>query len=134
MGTDWKALVDRLTKAERDAAEWREGLADAEANVTALKGQLLENLGVGPGNGNGAAARPVAGRVPRVRRIRRDFKRRDRILALVKARGGFITPGDVQSSEKVSRQCANGHLSRLAVKGKLRRVLRGRYTAVTAVA
>jgi hypothetical protein len=131
--TNWQALVAKLSKAEKDASEWRAGLADAETTLASAKAEMATALGMKPGQGsNGSAHKASPAPVPTtVKLVKRgnkhDFARKARIAALAKEKGGFLTINDVAGAEKVSASLATGVLARMAALGKLRRVGIGRY-------
>lgn len=126
--TDWRKLVDRLQAVERDADEWREGLAAAEAEAAALRGELAEALKAGGVLKNGVAATAAHAPPPPVKRRKTmDYDRRHRILDLMKTRGGFLSVAEAARAEKASREIVGATLNQLCHEGKVRRVSRGRY-------
>lgn len=137
--TNWTTLVAKLNKAEKDAQEWADGLKDAERTLSDARAEMAAALGLkAPANGTAHKASAPVLKVVRRRvapkHIRHDFKRKARVLALLKDKGGFLTVSDVASAEKCSVTLAGGTLRRLASEGKLSRVSRGRYAGSDAKA
>lgn len=132
---DWRDIVERLVKAERDVGEWRAGLAAAEKEQAELQAQLEKALGRGGRAAqlvahamNGGRHKPAHAPPPPVKEaMRHDYQRRHRALDLVRERGGFLTVSEFAHAEKCPHDVAAGLLWRLAREGVLHRVARGRY-------
>lgn len=132
---DWRDIVERLVKAERDVGEWRAGLAAAEKEQAELQAQLEKALGRGGRAAqlvahamNGGRHKPAHAPPPPVKEpLTHDYQRRHRALELVKERGGFLTVPEFAKADQCPREVASGVLWRLAKEGVLHRVARGRY-------
>lgn len=125
---DWRDIVERLVKAEKEAIEWRSEADRADKEVVKLKRSLAGALKVGGGGrAQALVAEALGGGTKAPRQREHDFKRRDRTLAMIKERGGFLSTVELSRAEKVPSGTASSTLRRLAKEGHVHQVSRGRY-------
>lgn len=129
---DWRDLVEKLVKVERDVDEFRSLLAIAEKEQAELRAKLERAL-----RGRGRAAqvvgevvlgqeRPERGEAPS-RPVTHDYQRRHRALAMMKDKGGFLSAMEFARAERCPSRWASSTLGRLVEEGLVHRVSRGRY-------
>ena len=124
--TNWDALLAKITKAQKNVDEWREGLAEAEQTLGNARAEMAAALGLSSSDAQ-AAAPPAK----KVKKLRHDYQRRARVLELLKEKGGFLTTDDVTRAERCGSGCATSILSRLCAEGRLTRISKGRYSTAT---
>lgn len=136
---DWRDIVERLVKVEKDVQEWSDGLQASEREEADLRAQLKAALGktgsraqqlVAEAMNGGGRHKPSHAPPPPVKkapRLTHDYQRRHRVLELMQARGGFITNSEVLHVEKATPGAVTSIMSTLAKEGLIHRVGRARY-------
>ncbi len=131
---DWREIVERLVKVERDVSEWAAGLAAAEKEHEELLALLQKALPKGGRAAeivaqvlNGGYHKPEFKPPPPVRVKTHDHKRRFRALDFLEKRGGYATSMEFARADGCEPNVARDCLQRLAQEGRVHRVAKGRY-------